>query len=224
MNLSKRLMLFVFFLLFLLVGMLFWPFILREIIQPVALVVWVLLRIFVLSLDQQYYWATIIVVAAFFLFRRILPPAQATVQYHELQNSNATLGNLGYWHSLFALSAGNVQDDKALKKELAHLLLLLYATKKRTAADFRLYDALRQGEIPLPEHIRAFVFPQEPPKSRQSLKRFLLSIPKLPPQWMRRWTGREAAEHYQLIDEVLGFIETSLEIKDDDGKYPLRKH
>jgi hypothetical protein len=41
----------------------------------------------------------------------------------------------------------------------------------------------------------------------------LQSIEKTPRKWIRQWTGREKTEHYQMIDEVLSFMEASLEIK-----------
>ena len=41
---------------------------------------------------------------------------------------------------------------------------------------------------------------------------------------MRRWTGQETAEHYRMIDEVLSFMETSMEMKNDDGKFTQNKH
>lgn len=74
MNSSRRLTLIGFLLLLtLFVGLLFWPFILNDIITPASLVVWLLLRIFVLSIGQKYYWAVIIFLTAFFLYRRLLP-------------------------------------------------------------------------------------------------------------------------------------------------------
>lgn len=224
MNISRRLIVFVLFLITLLTGMLFWPFILNEIIRPISLVIWVLLRIFVLSVDQNYYWVAVILVTAFFLYRHLLPSPQLTVSYETVQNPNATMGSIRYWHSLLIVGAQNIQDDRTLKKELAHLLLLLYATKKRTSANFQLYEALQQGEIPLPEHIHRFLFPKEPQKPEGAIKKFLQSVQKAPQKWLRRWTGQEKAEYYQMIDEVLYFIETSLEMKDDDGKLNPNKH
>ena len=68
MNISKRLVIVVFLLLIILfVGLLFWPFVLDDIIAPASLVVWILLRIFVLSIDQKYYWGAAIFITAFFL-------------------------------------------------------------------------------------------------------------------------------------------------------------
>ena len=113
---------------------------------------------------------------------------------------------------------------KSLNEELARLLLSLYATKQRTSADFRLYDALQQGEIPIPEHIHTFLFSEEPKQAGHSFKKLVQSIRNTPRKWMRHWTGQETAEHYRMIDEILCFMETSLEMKNDDGKFNPNQH
>ncbi len=229
MRLSRALVIGGFFLLVILfAGLLFWPFILNEIITPTALAVWVLLRIFVLSVDQAYYWMAIVFIAAIFLYLRLLPPSHPTIQSEDSQHLNETMRTLDYWRSLFNLIDQRVQDDEMLKKELARLLLSLYATKQRTLADFRLYDALQQGKIPLPEQMHAFLFPEEPQPAGRSLianiRRLVQSIRNTPRKWIRRWTGQEAAERYRMVDEILCFMETSLEMKNDDGKSNPHQH
>jgi hypothetical protein len=217
-NIFRRLAVFALFLIFLLAVMLFWPFIFSEIIRPIALVVWVLLRVFVLSVDQTFLWAVIVVAVAFLLLRRLLLSPQPTAQSTKFNRPNATIEHIQYWHSLLAESARNAPDDRATKKQLAYLLLLLYATKKRTSADFRLYDALCQGEIPLPEHIHTFLFSEKLQHTERPIARLLQSICRTPKKWIWRWTGQEKTEYHRMINEVLTFVETSLEIKDDDGK------
>jgi Ca2+/Na+ antiporter len=228
-RLSRALVIGGFFLLVILfVGLLFWPFILNEIIMPTSLAVWVLVRIFVLSVAQEYYWVAIVFIAAIFLYLRFLPPSHPTIQSEDAQHLNETMRTLDYWRSLFNLIDQRVQDDEMLKKELARLLLSFYATKQHTLADFRLYDALQQGEIPLPEQMHAFLFPEEPqPVGRSfitNIRRLVQSIRNTPRKWIRRWTGQETAERYRMIDETLCFMETSLEMKNDDGKLNPHQH
>jgi hypothetical protein len=219
-KLSRRLVVFVFFLLIILfVGMLFWPFVQNEVIAPISLAVWVLLRIFVLSVDQQYYWGAIIFVAAFFLYRHFLSSDQPTNQSEDFQGSNATMRDIEYWKFLFIMTNNDTRDDKALKRELTGLLLSFFATKQFTSADFRLYDALQRGEIPIPEHIHTFLFSEEPEKAESPFKKLVQSIRNAPRKWVRRWTGQETADRYRMINEVLGFLETSLEMKNDNGKF-----
>ena len=148
MNIPRRIIGFILFIaIIFLAGMLFWPFILNEIIMPTSLVVWLLLRIFVLSIDQKYYWGAVIFGVLFFLFR-ILPQGQSTIQTEDSFDSNATLKTIGYWRNLFILTENDIQDEKTLKRELIRLLLSLYSSKQHTAANFGLFEALQQGEIP----------------------------------------------------------------------------
>jgi hypothetical protein len=202
----------------LLFGMLFWPFILKGIIEPISLVTWLLLRIFVLSIDQRYYWGAIIFVVMVLLFRLLLQD-QTVTQSENYPDSNAAIKNIGYWNSLFTLTRYDSRDQETLKRELIHLLLSLYASKQRTSTSFILYDALQSGELPLPKHIHSFLFFDEPKKSKWSLNEFMKSLRAAPRKWVRRWTGQDIAEHYRMIDEILNFMETSMEMKNDDGKF-----
>ena len=196
----------------LLAGLLFWPFIFSNILQPVALVVWLLLRILVLSIDQKYFWYALVFVAAFFIFR-VLSHGRETAQPEVYIQSNATLDNIEYWRVRFAGDSHNVWDEKTLKRDLLHLLTSCYASNQNTLHNFDIYQALEQGELPLPEHIHDFLFSQEPPKPDHSIGRFFRSIRDTPRKWIHRWTGQEKAEQDQRIAEVLSFMETSLEIK-----------
>jgi hypothetical protein len=224
MKLSRRLVIFCFILsAILFVGMLFGPFILNEIIAPVSVVVWLLLRLLVLSIDQKYYWGGIIFVVVFFLVR-FLPQGQSELLSDESPDSNAVMKTIGYWRNLFILTDQHVQDEKTLKRELIRLLLSFYATKQQTTANFWLYEALERGEIFLPEQIRPFLFPEEPQATNRSLKKRLQSLRNAPQKWIRRITGQETAEHYRMINEVLSFMETALEMKNDDGKFNLNQH
>jgi hypothetical protein len=218
-NLSRRLVIFSFFLFVaLLAGVLFWPFILNEIIKPISIVVWLLLRILVLSIDQKYYWGAIIFVAAFFIYR-FLPQQQSVIEPDDSQDSNSTLKTIGYWHNLFTFVDQHLLEEKNLKRELVRLLIAFYATKQNTTANFRLYEALQQGELPLPKHIHAYLFPEEPPNTKNSLKKRIQSVGNAPQKLIRRVTGQETVKHNRIIDEVLGFMETELEIKNDNGKF-----
>ena len=204
-------------------GVLFWPFVLNNILEPTALAVWLLLRILVLSIDQKYFWYAVILLAVFFLFR-LVRPEQPSAQPKTYSDTNATIINIGYWRVLFMYDNQDVHDEKILKRELTHLVTALYTSKQNMSPSFQIYDALQQGEIPLPEHIRSFLFSTEPDESRGPITTLLQSIQKTLRKRIRQSTGQEKAEHYRMIDEVLGFVETSLEIKNDDKNFVHNEH
>lgn len=222
-NRSKRFVLaFLIAALVVFLGLLYWPFVLNNIIQPTALVLWILLRILVLSIHQKYFWYVVIFVAVLVLLR-LLRQRQSQLPPQASFETNTTITNISYWRGLLLYNGQDILEDKALKRQLAHLLTALYALKQGASNDFRMYDDLQQGTIPLPEKIHTYLFPPEP-ASGGPLKKFFQSIRKTPRRWIRQWTGQEKAEHYQRIDEVLNFIETSLEINNDDRNLFQNKH
>ncbi len=90
MKISRRLVIFIFFLLVVLfAALLNWPVVMSEIIEPFSLVAWLLLRIFVLSIDQQYYWIALILTVSIFAIR-FLPKEQYFVEQSESNRSNET--------------------------------------------------------------------------------------------------------------------------------------
>lgn len=222
-NRSKRFVLaFLIAALVVFLGLLFWPFVLNNIIQPTALVLWLLIRILVLGIHQKYIWYAVIF-AAVLLLLRILRQTQSQVPSRASFETNTTITNISYWRGLLLYNGQDIMEDKALKRQLAHLLTALYALKQGVSNDFRMYDDLQQGTIPLPWNIHAFLFPPEP-VSGGPLKKYFQSIQKIPRRWIRQWTGQEKAEHHKMIDEVLNFVETSLEINSDDRNLFQNKH
>jgi hypothetical protein len=198
----------------LLLGIIFWPWLLHEIITPMALVVWLLLRMFVLSIAQGYYWGAIILMISIFLYR-FLPQNQAAIQRDEFNSSNESITVIEYWRILFTLADENANEEITIKRGLAHLLVSFYASEQHTSANYKIYEAMQNGQIPLPEPIHAFLFSEASEESGGGIKKLFHSVRKMPQKWIRRWTGQERAERYQIINQVLCFMETLLEIKHD---------
>jgi len=223
-TISRRLALSLFVLLLaLFASLLFWPFVLDNLLTPIALVIWLLLRIFVLSIGQQYYWGAVTLAALFLLFR-LLPDETASAAEENSLESNETMKTVEYWRSLFTLGDNNIRDSKTLKWELTRLLLSHFATRQHKAADFELYDALQRGDVPLPQNIHAFLFTEEPQVARRSLMQRLQAVGQAPRNWIRRWSGAEAAEYYHMIDAVFSFMEAFQETKNDDGRHIPDQH
>jgi hypothetical protein len=216
MNLSRRIVVAVLATVIVLFsGMLFWPFILNDLIRPTALVIWLLLRILVLSIDQQYFWGALVFVALILLLR-LLPRGEEDAAQTDFPEKNAMLKNIEYWHALFTFNGVDVREERNLKRELIHLLTSLYESRQPASTQFLVYESLQKGEIPLPERIHAFLFAEESRPSGWSIKKYFLSISESIRQLIRHWTGQQESEHRQMIDEVLRFMEKSLEIKNDE--------
>lgn len=203
---------------------LFWPFIAAEIIAPIALLVWLLLRIFVLSIGQQTYWYGVVFLVLVSLFR-LWPRSSAGRPFERHAGGNDAIRNFERWRSYFVLTDHDLQSLRNLRWELVRLLLSLYATKQHTDADLKLHEALQRREIganELPATIHAFLFPGEAPaKPRSFFLQRLRDFWLTPLRWARRRAQlrQQRSECLRRIDEVLGFIEQSLEMNDghDDG-------
>lgn len=196
----------------LLAGLLFWPWILENILKPAALVAWLLLRILVLSIDQKYIWLVLIFTAGVFLLRVLFHARETAPPQADLETS-ATLANIEFWRVRFTGSPHNQWDEKTLKKDLLYLLASFYASSQDTSVHYGIYQDLEQGVIPLPAPVHEFLFSQGTgrwDRTPAGLLRLVLGTPR---KWIRRWTGQEEADQYHRIAEVLRLMETSLEIK-----------
>jgi hypothetical protein len=153
-----------------------------------------------------------------------LPREQPSSRTDTSLEPNTTLNTIGYWRGLFIYDGQSIEDETSLIRELRYLLTTLYASKQGTLNNFGIQDALQQGRIPLPENIHAFLFHQEPQVTGGPLKKFAHSIRRTLRKWIRQWTGKEKTEHTQMIEEVLRFMETSLEINNDHEERFQNKH
>ncbi len=232
MNISRRVLVAILFITIVtLVGMLLWPFILNEIITPTALFVWLLLRFFVLSIDQHYFWGAIIFIT-FMILYRLPPQGSKTLPTDEFSYTNETVQTVEYWRNLYLLPNFNAHDKSTLKRELVRLLASLYASKQHASTSFVFYEALERGQIPLPENIHAFLFPEKPQTAGRSFKwkipissvKLLQSVLEAPRNWIRRGKAQERAEYYRMIDEIFSFLETSLEMENDAAKFTPNEH
>ncbi len=196
---------------------------LAYVVVPVATVVWLLLRIFVLSIGQQiYWWALIFLVAGIFLFRLLWRPE--TMHADEPLQPNASMERVEHWRAAIRSNSQETGEALALKRDLAWLLTSMYATGQGGVANFQVREALERREIDLPEPAYAFLFANAPAAPRPSFvkhpvgaaRQVLGSARRAPARWVHRWSGRAAADYYQAIDEVLTLMETSLEMEHDN--------
>jgi len=202
-------------------GILFRSIILANIVTPLALVFWVAWRI-ILSVDQKCYWGLLIFAVFFYLFYRLAKEPAGTERTRPTGN-NATLENVGYWRNSILFTCDEIDQRNLLKRGLGELLAKSYVMHKPEAASFEIYDALKRHQIQLPENIYNFLFPEEQTGSGRSIRQFLKTIQEIPRKYIRRWTRRDVTDYYRSIDEVLTFIEASME-DNNNGNIHTRSH
>lgn len=209
-------------------GLVFQQELLANIILPAATVVWLLLRIFVLSIDQQiYWWLLIFLVGLIALIRLFRDPG--AIEPDQLPDANPTLDRVRHWQTSILSNIYENGERNYLKADLRRLLTTMYSARRPGSAHFEIEAALEQRQISLPEPIYTYLCADQPVAPRQTFIKHPVAAIKqtlrmAPQRWLRRWTGREAAEYYEAIDEVLTLMETSLEMKYDDDPSATRNH
>lgn len=192
-----------------------WPWLRANLVVPLTLTVWLLLRMLVLSIHQGVYWALLVLAVPILLLvmlhRRsspshVLEPAVRTARAHPVDA----------WRWLVEQTAEGVRPLPTIGwNGFVQLAVSLKAVERRAAPDYRLHDALRDGRLPLPPEVHAFLFP--PPHARPSgLAGRLRSWADAPRRALRRLSGRERAERLRATSRVLSFLERSLEMTSHD--------
>jgi hypothetical protein len=223
MKITRRISLIIILVFFsLLLGILFHSFILDNIIKPVALVLWVFRRI-LLSVDQKLYWGLLIFSALVVVFIR-LTRASPTEEPPPPPGFNATLRAINSWRISICLTSDKIEKFSFLKQELGWTLASLYASHQPGKAQWEIYEALKQQQIPLPVSIYDFLFPGEPSGGKRSFRQILQSIRCAPGKWARRRTGRDLAEYYQSIESIITFMEALKETTHDDRHFDASIH
>jgi len=204
-------------------GILFRAFILDNFVTPVALVIWAFWRL-LLSVDQAVYWGVLIAAAGVYTFTRLFffVRGPITVEPTSPSDTNTTLQHVNYWRTLIYLTQDETDKYNSLRRDLSRMLVDLYASQQREAAHFKVYEALQQRQIPLPEDIHAFLFPIEPAGPTRSVKRILSNLKQMARRRFRHWTGRDVAEYHQSIEDVIRFIESALETQHGGEQRDIR--
>ncbi|MCL4562214.1 MAG: hypothetical protein M1281_16580, partial [Chloroflexi bacterium] len=209
--------------LLLFLGLVFREYLLANIVMPLATVVWLLLRIFVLSIDQQVYWWGLIALTATLALIRLFRSA-SKVEDEQPRDPNPALKRVTYWRTFIQLNTHEPKEKDSFRRELMWLLTSMYSSRQPGHANYEIQEAFKERQIPLPEAVYNFLFAGSPAAPRQSFwrdplgysRQLLQALHQTYRKWMRRWTRREAAEYYQAIHEVLTMMESSLEISYDD--------
>jgi hypothetical protein len=196
-----------------LAALLFGPAVLEGVIKPMAMGIWVLLRIFVLSVDQAKLWTFLTLFLFLFLFlflayraaRAMLDASPGPGAESAEPDKNATLGDIEYWKYMFAETPRDDREYGLAQRELAKLLLSAYASRERVVNDFALHNDFKSRKIPLPESVYSFVFDDGRIASRSRLR-----------AWLRRVSGRDRVEYRRSIGQYLEFLNSYMEISDDE--------
>jgi hypothetical protein len=194
----------------LLAGAIAWPHLLAGVIAPAAQLAWLLLRLTFLSVDQHFYWFALLLALPLFLGRSLLLDAGPTPPRPAPGAPPAGLA--ATWRRRLEQARLGAWDLALVRGDLLSLVVSCQALQRDLEADFRIREALRDRQLPLPDPVHAFLFPPPPPPAG-GLRRLPLRARAALRGALRAWTGREAADQRRAIAAVLSFLETSLELE-----------
>jgi hypothetical protein len=182
-------------------------FFMANVIQPIALVVWIVWRV-IASVDQIVYW--ILLILACFIFVMRLIPTTGDDKLKAAYNYAYRSGNrVEYWKSLMTDAAPGKEDSVILHDSLKKLLVSAMQDTKESAP-FDLEKAVTSKEIRLSLEAQHFLFPPQRSRRKPSSQwNGLLSA------WLRRKIGRNENQDTKAIEEILGWIESEMEINND---------
>jgi hypothetical protein len=198
-------------------------FVLAAILLPAATAVWLLLRIFVLSIHQQVFWWGAIVLAAIAVFGGFSRRSAAASRISAAESGPAR-GRASAWRDSILLHLLAEVDEDTLKRELMWLFTSLYSSRHQGKAKYQIRDEILERRIPVPESIHAFLFfsPRPAPKRSfmkhpaERLRMVTESFTRAVQGWIRRRTGRETSDRVRAIDDLLTFMEISLEMRQEN--------
>jgi hypothetical protein len=198
-------------------GILFRPYLLEYVVQPIAILFLYLWRI-ILSVHAAVYWSILIFSVSIYasyqlFFRRLQKPAVPVAIRPSA--SNATLENVRYWRTMILVTRDEIEKPSILKSELREMLVSMLAAKQPGSSTLEMYNALRLHKILLPEDFFTFLFPEELPLPRRHFKQTLYEIWNAPLRWAGHGKARELAKYYRSIEQVIAYLESSMEIKND---------
>ena len=196
-------------------GVVFRAFIFANLVVPIALVFWLLWRV-VLSVHQALYWGLLLVGAGGLAAYRLAQITAAIEDTSLLPAPDTILRSIGYWRTSLLANNNEGEPSMTLRRELGRLVVSIYTSKHPEARGFDQFEALRLRQVALPDSVYTFLFEEDSPAARRTWKRRLQRLAQTPARWMRRWTGRDKAEYYQSIEEMLTFMEALVETKHAD--------
>lgn len=199
-----------FLILFLLVSLIviFRSFLMAYIFEPVALLCWVVWRI-VSGVDQNIYWIVLIVICIILVIRLIFykndKPPNSAYNY-----TYKPLNRVEYWQTIIMDSDLGKNESEYLQDSMKELLITVTTQVERSdPTDSE--EMIVKGSASLPLAAQEYLFP-----SRRKHGRFSIhhqpNIKFLVPTWLRRWTRKFIHQDHSLVDEILRWMETELEI------------
>ena len=209
--------------LLLLLVLLFPQFVVAGILLPAATALWIILRIFILSIHQQILWWGVIFLSVIVAFRGVFRTS-ATDHRVMVSDSNPARDRTSIWRDSILLNVRADSDKDSFRRDLMWLFTTLYSSRHEGEAKYQIREAILDHGITIPGSVFDFLFFTPPPAPNRSFAQHPVEYLRVKiespvrgfQKWVRRRTGSDASDYVRGIDEVLTFMETSLEMRHEN--------
>lgn len=200
-----------FLILLLLVGLFigFRSFLMSYIIEPIALLFWAVWRI-ISSVDQNLYWIVLIVICAILVIRMIPSEKEGSPSPSYLYTYKPP-NRVEYWQTIIDESNLGKHKSEYLRNRIKELTMTVISQVEQPATT-ELDEIVAAGIPSLPLEARQYLFPSNGEDGISSIKDDQLNRTIGIPRWLRRWRSKYLHQNNAMLDEVLTWMETELEI------------
>jgi hypothetical protein len=184
----------------------FRQFIYANVIMPISLILWAVLRVF-MTIDQEFYWVALVFIA--FIFGLSLVPMRTKVLSQPAgRESRQPAKRLEYWDVLIDKAGNSREDQQTLRKNLQELFVNVMAIEDQADPN-SIREDLQRKRLDIPKEIVTYLFAVEDrgfnsKRNKQSWINRLLSRDEI--------SRNSSNDNLPDIEAVLDFLETYAEI------------
>ncbi|PKO12651.1 MAG: hypothetical protein CVU39_22750 [Chloroflexi bacterium HGW-Chloroflexi-10] len=191
----------------LIAGILFRNVLFTFVIEPIGIFFWAIYRV-LLSVDQKIFWFVLMVFAGYIVLRNMPASVDEYKKYTDAPSPKSIKG-VQYWHQVFTGTAAHGKSQKTVSLEMKDLLISVIASQERLPKT-KVIAALDNQQYPLPATTYAFLYPK-----KETMKTGLFKLNGLLPLRLKNGRLHENREQNEIVEELLQWIETYMEIHND---------
>lgn len=192
-------------------GILFRSFVMDYVIAPSAFLVWGVWWI-ILSVDQYVYWIALIIVCAV-LVAWLIISRKGKSPNRVYNYTYKPPSRVEHWRTLIEEAVLGKNEREQLRLITADLFISIIAQDKRAGPVTA--DEVRQiGKTSLPSATYQYLFPEARYHQKVSLNSLQNNLPFMP-RWLQRLSIKHIRQSHTMMAEILTWMETELEIKDE---------
>ena len=189
----------------------FRSFLMDYVIEPIALLFWAIWRI-ISSVDQIVYWVVLIVFCAFLIIR-LIPSEKDNSSNLAYSQMYKPPNRVEYWQTLIDESMLGKNKSEYLRNRMKELVITIISQVEQPAIT-DVDEMVATGIPSLPPAARQYLFPPNGKDGISSIKD-QLNNNVFVPRWLRRWRRKYIHQNNAMLDEILKWMETELEITNE---------